>query len=274
MYCRAGRAVDLSVDSTPDSPLVPKSVRHRPRHHERERKHGAQPTKAPRKRRSGAQETFDLGPLEGLDPALLLNPNGRDDLENLFLAFALIFNDLKSVLLGFDRIGHIETPNEATAQWGEVAGLHNHLHRYGAALMHELLNLIKEQDDLLRGERFAVIARRLHPKAIEGWKLLCTHAREETPEARMVMRIRHAGAFHYHQPKSLADGYRSVLFRDPKNELNKFAYISFGDNAEQTRFYFADAAGFGLMREIAAAENVPEFGKAVEAMMLLRKQCA
>lgn len=68
--------------------------------------------------------------------------------------------------------------------------------------------------------------------------------------AKVLIQIRNNVAFHYAQPKPLAAGFRAHFFESPPNPTNEHAYCSFGRNMERTRFYFADAAVQGALKDI------------------------
>ena len=60
--------------------------------------------------------------------------------------------------------------------------------------------------------------------------------------------VRSNAAFHYYQPKMLAEAYRAFFFTDPTSANNEAAYVSVGNDMDATRFYYADAAAQRCMQ--------------------------
>jgi hypothetical protein len=67
----------------------------------------------------------------------------------------------------------------------------------------------------------------------------------------MLAELRNWSAFHYTQDEKLAAGFAHFFHSNENaNEFSARAYVSVGRNMNETRFYYADAAVRGMMREI------------------------
>ena len=95
--------------------------------------------------------SWELGPLQSVKPDTLVSRTERDDLEEFFLALALVYNDLKNTALLIDVANKRPTPEGITAEAGQRGGLTAHLHRLAMGILHELLCLLRKYKHLLEG---------------------------------------------------------------------------------------------------------------------------
>ena len=213
------------------------------------------------------RDFFDwpLAPLMEVPPELLIaNTEERDDIDNLFLSLALLFNDLKTALLLLSWLESNKVDDEITPRRGQHTGIAIHMHRYGFAILHELLQLINENRAIFQGPVFAEIRRKHLLKGFrQMWDELYAEATSTTTGRALLRRMRNDTIFHYGQPKTLVAAYREVFFKDPKTPSNTHAYASVGNTMEETRFYYADAAAQRAFALIASQVQVDNAHAAV-----------
>lgn len=215
-------------------------------------------------RRTNGAPWFDPGPIVELDPAKI-HPNGvGTDEDRFFLALSLAFNDLKSINWVLDLIkDEAGDRSTATAEDGEANGVTLTLIRYAAGTLSEALTLLEENRAFITGPAFERYSRRLKGEMGDNWRALFAHASGQSPESKMLKRIRANGAFHYYQPKVLAAGFRWHFFEREQDEFNRRALASAGRSTFSTRFFFADGAAGGLVKVDADACGIDDGYKAI-----------
>jgi hypothetical protein len=187
-------------------------------------------------------DSWVLGPLIAIRPDAILTPGKNDELEEFFLALALVFNDLKTAVLLQATLPRDPTGEKIGPHVGQRGGIASHLDRLAAAIVHELLKLIAGSQKVLEDRRFIDLVGKVPSECAQMWRTLVDHASGATPASSVLCMIRNNAAFHYNQPKALAQGFRAWFFDDDKIPQNETAYISIGQDMDATRFYFADAA--------------------------------
>ena len=211
--------------------------------------------------KSFRDECTELAPLETFDPAAFAG--GADvpqELCNLVLSLALIYNDCKDViysriLLGESRPQH---PARKDRPWGAWAGVDFHIFRLLVGLLHELFDLIRDNQDVIRHPFLESVIKQLSPAAREAWNAVITVASGATPAdalGKSLLLIRNKVSSHY-DPKAIVAGYRHHFLGTEK--LDDRAFISRGGNMKSTRFYFADAAATGYLRSIVGKDQSEE----------------
>ena len=210
-------------------------------------------------------QRFPLAPLIKLDPHLIVPPNGDDRFSMFMLALAVVFNDLKGVYLLAEFIAPLEPPvREVSGHAGQWRGLDLQVHRIRIGLIHELLQLIEEFKLEAMSEEINSLLQNAPRKTKSDWTdLVSISLKKGQPSerafARRLVQIRNNVAFHYHQPKRLVAGYRDHFFNSPKNPSNEYAYCSIGENMEETRFYFGDAAISGALASLQGETAQKDF---------------
>jgi hypothetical protein len=215
-------------------------------------------------------ECGHLAPLETFDPAAF---RGGDDVPqavcNFVLALALIYNDCKDAIYAHVVLAGLKPAGpRRTRLLGAVAGAQLHAFRAIAGLLHELFELIRANDDVLRHPFFVSLVQRLHPVSREAWASLVNVAQGATPTdplGKKLLRLRNKVFFHY-DAKALATGYVEHFFGP--HQVDERAYVSRGHSMRSTRFFFADAAATGyvkhLVGEPSADTLIQELGEIVD----------
>jgi len=216
------------------------------------------------------EECAMLAPLESVDPEVFRgNAEIPQALCNFVLALALIYNDCKDALYAHVALAALKPagPPQKTRAWGAIAGVQLHAFRAVAALLHELFELIRSNQDLLRHDFFASVLQRLPPVSREAWLALVSAACDATPPdhlGKRLLRLRNKVFFHY-DPKAISQGY-ILRFLSPAKRDDR-AYLSRGDSMRATRFYFADAAAEGYFHSLMGPEQPDELKKDMEEVI-------
>jgi hypothetical protein len=193
---------------------------------------------------AGYRETVqNLASLESFDPRVFVESREwSKELCDLILAFAVAHNDYSDIDFGLTLRNKV-MPSPPDALSPEVLfhkGLGIHLIKLLAALLHELLAVIKQNRAVIEGPAFAKLVATL-PKILKPiWADVVQTALDPTANndfARMVLIARNKVAFHY-DPRLIGIAYRERFMRTPDPET---PYISRGVTLAKTRYYFADA---------------------------------
>lgn len=211
------------------------------------------------------EECEKLAALETFDPEAF---RGKDDVPqavcNFVLALALIYNDCKNAIYAHVAIALSKPAGEPQRNkvWGSIGGVQFHAFRAVAGILHELFNLIRDNEDVLHDAFFdALVNKYLHPKSRTAWLALVEVAFDATPTDKLgkqLLLLRNKVFFHY-DSKAIFAGY-TQHFLGPEKQDNR-AYLSRGDSMRATRFFFADAAATGYLRAIVGSETAGELTK-------------
>ena len=193
-----------------------------------------------------------LVPHKEFDPnAFIGNKDIPQELCNFILALALAHNDYKHYTMIFIMLieSQPEGPQQRNSMFGEYAGIKFHIIRLHIGFVHELLQLIKSNKNILTNHFFKEVIRVLNPKARKSWGDLVevALAKESTPrKSNPLYMIRNKVAFHY-DAKELYSGYNNGFFKNGK--VTQKACLSEGNTLCSSRFYFADLAIQGYMEK-------------------------
>lgn len=207
--------------------------------------------------KSFQDECSELAPPETFDPAVFLgDPAVPQELCNFILSLALIYNDCKDVVYSSLLLGELrpQHPVRKDQAWGAWGGIHFHIFRLFIGLLHELFNLIRNNQDVIQHPFLALVIKQLPPSRRDAWNAVITVASGATPTdplGKSLLLIRHKVSAHY-DPKAVFDGYKHHFIGTKKADDR--AFISRGNNMQSTRFYFADAAATGWLR-LAVGKN-------------------
>lgn len=173
------------------------------------------------------------------------------------LALAMIWNDYKDATYAHALLERCEPrdPPGPTREWGAYGGIDLHLFRYQVALMRELLTLVCRGQSVARGHCIENIVQRLSPGARDDWRSMVQVALGSVPPdpvGQCLLMVRNRLAYHY-DPQAMEKGYRNHFFGESREDDS--AYVSRGKGMSETRFYFADAAAFGYLREVPGGDD-------------------
>lgn len=229
-----------------------------------QKKNGSERKRGPKKSRgSGKDEQtrcplpdFDLAPPLTAAPALIVR--GEDDEIGIFmLALAAVFNDLKGADYARFQLGRYAN----IADWplesrGQYRGLEDQGVRVIFGIAREGLALIEKNKALLDHEEMKAVVEALPTSTRESWDEIVQIAlgADKLPErsnatSQLLVKMRNNLAFHY-GARALMHGYLAHFGRsDPATYSDKI-YVSLGENMEQTRFYYADAAYIAAVEKL------------------------
>ena len=174
------------------------------------------------------------------------------ELCDLMLALAVVFDDFKDVLTAHVILNSVPPAGvyEKTAPWGHHAGISTHILRLQSGLVYELLELLRQNGEIVNSPAFRVVVSHLAPTQRTAWEGLEDVAmrRASMKEFATALKdIRNAAGYHYDSTK-IGSAYRE-LFNGAEAPM-----ISKGENLPSSRFYFADAAAQKAMND--AVENL------------------
>lgn len=184
-----------------------------------------------------------LTPACGVDPAVF-RPDEKVD--QVILAMALAANDLINVRSTLHQL-HQGEPKEwrFNGYDGARMGMVLWCNRMMASIVHEVLNLVKESEELLASDSdFARVLGEFSPNGRAHWADIVKMATGKAAKGhrKFVELVRHNISYHYHQPKVLAKGYKAAFFKGAIGPSVDYAYVSTSDSYSGVRFYFIDAA--------------------------------
>jgi hypothetical protein len=231
----------------------------------------ARPRKAPAASSAEAIATatlppdFELAPLQEIDPQLLLRSS--DPVGELFLLFAIAFNDIKGAQYLLYRSRYWEPllkppEGEVTAAHGQICGMDVQISRLHVGILRELLAELADlhgKTGVLDAKEFTDLVAKAPANVRSDWEVLRAltlggpkgKARVKDAAAKadweLLERIRNNVSFHYSAP-DLAIAYRAHFRGGHKSKER--AYFSDGMNMEGTRFYFGDAAMLQLFKSM------------------------
>lgn len=205
-----------------------------------------------------AEECSELGALETVDPeAFQGNEDVPQALCNFVLALALVFNDLRDLYLASILIQECKPSGlpQKARPWGYYSGLNLHVLRLIMSTIHELLNLIKAHESELNHPLFRKVVRSLPKPQRSDWDQVVRVGLGKTSTderlGKLLLKVRHKMVFHY-DPKAVSNGYKNHFW---EQRLDTRAYLSRGNSMQGSRFYFADAAVEGLLREFGGNQS-------------------
>jgi len=189
-----------------------------------------------------SSEIAKLVDLESFDPrAFLAADKPTQACCDFVLALALVFNDIKGVLLG-DSLLLGETPKDRvtpTTELGAFAGSHLQAFRILLGVVHELLYLVKAEKTTRESPCFKGVVRNLPKATRTAWEKLVQASEADVSsdeDVRFLVIARNTVAYHY-GTKAIGRGFRRAF-----GSLSERPFLSRGSSISTTRFYFADRA--------------------------------
>lgn len=201
---------------------------------------------------------FDLAPISEFDPKVFISQSPQDQIFYGFvLALACVYNDYKNVLWGLEQLQKCgeEKNNARTAYNGQIRGYHIYLRKQAYSIGYELLVLIKENKALIESESFEKLRKKMSIAHRDDWDdIVLTALNKRVDNGSFVgflRSIRNNVGFHYSYDskglKKLTEGYKTS-FWGKSGELIQRAAISRSNWMARSRFYFADAAVEGVLK--------------------------
>ena len=191
------------------------------------------------------------------------------DVCNFVLALALIWNDYSDATYAHALLERCEPhdPPGPTREWGAYGGIDLHLFRYQVTLMRELLTLVCRNQAVARGQYIDDIVKRLPGDGRDVWYSMLHVALGSVPTdefGQCLLAVRNKLCHHY-DPRGIEQGYRNHFFGEGREDDS--AFISSGGDMKATRFYFADAAAFGYLREVPGGGDWDQLSADVRGVM-------
>ncbi len=192
---------------------------------------------------------FDLAPMSWVPRDFLAKvPPSERKIVGSFFALSVAFNDVKGLLWIVEQLvkGKSITPG-INAYDGQWAGMYGQVKRLIIACFYEVMEAIKTNRSALDQPNFQQVIAKLGISAKAHWDILMALDAARKPmssgiEARVigfVKKVRNSIAFHYYEPNNFLEGYDQwIAASGPGTDR---AYVSLGRNAEETRFFVADA---------------------------------
>lgn len=202
-----------------------------------------------------------LAPLHTFDPqAFVGDSKVPQDICNLVLALALIYNDCKNGLFSNLLLTESKPTGERqlSSSWGAYNGIRVHYYRLHFALIHELLKLIEDSEQTIKHPFFVSVIKLLPRPIRESWAALVDASLQKStssPLNKFLLMIRNKVSFHY-DPQELYRGYRWHFFRT--TDSAELAFVSRGTSMRGSRFYFADAAVDGYLQSLVVNKNLDD----------------
>ncbi len=210
---------------------------------------------------------FDLAPLSEYPPDLFDMTNKTDV---AVVALAHAYNEQKLLWWVFEQTSKGKPQNdEVSAYAGQWHGMRNTLVRLIHSSAHELLVAVRRagNEGAFKDAVFIASVSKMRKDHQKRWHELVNAAHKMPKDKEgfggFLHAMRNGLAFHYSSFEELAGGYTRHFFTDPPRPQNERAYCSFGANMEQTRFYFADAAALGAMKNAGDGD----FGDEAQALV-------
>jgi len=126
-----------------------------------------------------------------------------------------------------------------------------HAMRLIYSLFRETMYLIKGREEVVSSKMFQSIIQSLSPEDKKYWAALVESAMDINNTAtefnRFLGIIRNKLTFHYVDMEPLIDGYKQHFMGQDNHKLQD-AFISRGLSMSENRFYFADAAIEGALK--------------------------
>jgi hypothetical protein len=158
------------------------------------------------------------GELKWITPNLLITEGEHNKTESFFLGLAVIFNDLKGLIL-FEKLlaDNYEKPQseEPTCHAGNYAGTMVQIQKLIASTINEFFIFLKKSDEVFSESEFKQIFGRLSKSDKELWDGMIAAAHDKLPGVagllKTIVQIRSNITFHYdHSGKIL----RKVIAAD------------------------------------------------------------
>lgn len=211
-----------------------------------------------------------LGALEEISPKLLVDEKKKTDIQSFFLILGLIFNDLKGLVF-FQKFieDNYRKPdiNEISAHAGEYNGLIAQADKLLIATVGEFFKFIEENKSVLNSIPFLLLTKKLDSDNKYRWNDLVSMGDGSTVLSK-IARVRSNVTFHYdNSMEELRRGFIDSFFIKRKDLIHhKRAYYSLGNNMENTRIYYSDAAAQDYIHSLLGVDDRVMIRKAIDGM--------
>ncbi len=191
------------------------------------------------------------GELKHIEANRIIKENKNDSIDNFFLVLAVVYNDLKGMVLFeklvFDTYEPVSMNDEISFHMGEYGGIFTQTRKIFISYLREFFEFLKENEQILSSTEFKGVLSKTNKDITIRWNNLVDIALNKSKDTsdftNYLVRVRNNVASHYYQSgKELRKAFCNIFFKKEKVEQNKLAYYAIGENMEKTRFFYADAA--------------------------------
>jgi len=208
------------------------------------------------------------GEITSLNPCRIIKENEDDEVSNFFLVLAVIYNDLKGIIL-FEKLisDTYEEPlstDNPSMHIGEYGGLFTQTRKIFIGCLREFFDFLKSNKEILSTPEFQNILNKTNKDIKNRWNNIISIAfdnesKNNSDFTKYLIKVRNNVSFHYNQSGGeLKKSFRSYFYKKEKIKYNELAYYAIGENMETTRFFYADAIVQEYMR--STTNNEEEFG--------------
>lgn len=193
-----------------------------------------------------------LGDLFAYQKTFLFSDPELSALDEIIISLALIYNDLKTFLMIFDHFKTrfpIKENKTIDKDYGQSIGIKMQMYRITTGIIEELFELIERKEKLFDHTIWRRTLNKLKKQdreLLQHWDILIKIATGQKMSGdfgkhfRVFLSKVRGHTFHYYQTKPLKQGYLSHF--DGTSPEAEQAYVCYGKNMQETRFFFADAA--------------------------------
>lgn len=211
------------------------------------------------------------GNLEDISPRNLIDEKNKNDLQSFFLILGLIFNDLKGLIF-FQKFieDNYRKPdiNEVSVHAGEYSGLIAQADKLLIATVGEFFKFIEENRAVLNSLPFQLLLKHINNQVYKNkWSDLVNSVNGSTTLSK-IARVRSNVTFHYdNSMEELRRGFINSFFSKEKDlAQHKRAYYSLGNDMENTRMYYSDAATQSYINSLIGTDDREKIRKAINDM--------
>jgi hypothetical protein len=210
------------------------------------------------------------GVLKDISPRLLIDENNKKDIQSFFLILGLIFNDLKGLVF-FQKLieDNYRKPgeNEVSVHAGEYNGLIAQADKLLIATVGEFFKFIEENMSVVNSFAFLLLLKKLDSNIKNKWNDLLNLDHGSTILSK-IARVRSNVAFHYdNSMEELRRGFIDSFFKEKKDLAHHVrAYYSLGDDMENTRIYYSDAATQDYVNSLIGIKDRAKIKESTEDM--------
>lgn len=210
---------------------------------------------------SFSNEVEHLGGLETFDSrAFEADEKWPSDLCHFILALGVVSNDLHDIFLALFLLKEAEESQNGTLNVPFTAlskGTVITLRRAQVGVIHELMQLLKSSENIVRSKQFQQLYKQLRFPSKESWDRIygAAHSKPQSGTiGRALLLCRNKVGFHYDSGQ-IGKGYRNRFLRDQSSGP---PVLSRGSSMRARRFFFADAAIEQYMVDLADDPEIEE----------------
>jgi len=211
------------------------------------------------------------GNLKDISPRNIVDENKKDDLQTFFLILGLIFNDLKGLIFFQKTIeDNYRKPNidEISAHAGEYNGLIAQADKLLIATVGEFFKFIEKNEFVLNSIPFKLLLKKNNNQDYKNkWNDL-VRLDDGSSVLSKIFQVRSNITFHYdNRMKELRRGFIDSFYLREKDLIqHKRAFYSLGNDMENTRIYYSDAATQSYINSLIGIDDREKIMGAIKNM--------